>query len=89
MTHRYTGSYELIGRIMTPKSSSERFANALLRLGFSIQQLKRIPRTGWLLRGIPLGEVENVASHTAGVALVALSLAETIEQPVDLSLIHI
>jgi putative hydrolase of HD superfamily len=45
--------------------------------------LKRIPRTGWLLRGVGPSEVESVAEHTWGMSLVALMLAELIDQPVD------
>ena len=43
--------------------------------------LKRIPRTGWLLRG--LTNVESVAEHSWGVALTAMVLSEGIQQPLD------
>ena len=39
-----------------------------------LQRLKALPRTGWLLRGIR--EVESVASHTYGVAVTAMVLAD-------------
>lgn len=43
--------------------------------------LKRVPRTGWLLRG--LVDVESVAEHTWGVALIVLALAPEVEGPLD------
>jgi putative hydrolase of HD superfamily len=45
-------------------------------------QLKRTPRTGWVQRGVP--NAENVAAHSFGVVFVALVLAQTIEEPLDL-----
>ncbi len=39
-----------------------------------LQRLKALPRTGWLLRGIR--DVESVASHTCGVAVTAMVLAD-------------
>lgn len=48
-----------------------------------VQVLKRIPRTGWLLRGVAPGEVESVAEHTCGMSLVAMMLAELIDEPLD------
>jgi len=41
-----------------------------------LNNLKRIPRTGWLLCNIPLGEVEDVAQHTFDVAAITLLLAD-------------
>lgn len=55
----------------------------IVNLARTFQQLKRIPRTGWLLRGVPPGEAENVAAHTAGTSLLALALAELVSVPVD------
>lgn len=43
--------------------------------------LKYVPRIGWRLRG--LTDVESVADHTWGVALVALALARGIEGSLD------
>ena len=43
--------------------------------------LKRVPRTGWLMRG--LADVESVAEHSWGVALTTMVLAEGIEQQLD------
>jgi len=45
-------------------------------------QLKRTPRTGWVQRGVP--NAENVAAHSFGVVFVALVLAQTIDEPLDL-----
>lgn len=39
--------------------------------------LKRTPRTGWGMRGVP--HVESVAEHSFGVAFVALVLADALE----------
>ena len=56
---------------------------AVVRLAMQIPALKRTPRSGWLVRGVAPGEVESVAAHTAGVALVALLLAELVEVSID------
>lgn len=37
----------------------------------TIQELKRVRRTGWIDRGIPLAEVESVADHSYLTALIA------------------
>ena len=42
----------------------------------SVNVLKRLPRTGWLLNGI--APCESVADHSLGVALLALALAEAV-----------
>ncbi len=39
-----------------------------------LQRLKAVPRTGWLLRGVR--DVESVADHSYGVALIAMLLAD-------------
>lgn len=39
-----------------------------------LQRLKVVPRTGWLLRGVR--DVESVADHSYGVALIAMLLAD-------------
>lgn len=41
----------------------------------TLQQLKRIRRTGWVDRGVPLPDVESVADHTLLTALVAWIVA--------------
>ncbi len=66
-----------------PNPPASQAAENLLSLARTIQSLKRIPRTGWLQRGVPFGEVENVAAHTSGVSLIALALAETLAEPID------
>jgi putative hydrolase of HD superfamily len=48
-------------------TASDGLARFLHRSG----RLKRVPRTGWLDRGIPSGEAESVADHTFRVALLA------------------
>jgi putative hydrolase of HD superfamily len=45
-----------------------------------INNLKRIPRTGWLLCNVPLGEAEDVAQHTFDVAAITLLLADEVER---------
>jgi putative hydrolase of HD superfamily len=42
-----------------------------------LQRLKRLDRTGWVLRGIPPG-AESVGAHCYGVAVVAMFLADRI-----------
>jgi putative hydrolase of HD superfamily len=46
--------------------------------------LKWVPRTGWLLRGVPLASAENVAAHSHTTALLAYLLALQSEEPVDI-----
>ena len=46
-------------------------AAGLLRLAQQVQQLKRVPRQGWLDRGVPPLNAESVADHSLGVALLA------------------
>ena len=53
--------------------------------------LKRLPRTGWLQRGI--AHPESIAEHTCGVALLALAVAPLLpgidrERTLALALIH-
>jgi len=40
-----------------------------------LQRLKRLDRTGWVLRGLPSG-TESVAAHSFGVATTAMFLAD-------------
>jgi putative hydrolase of HD superfamily len=49
---------------------------ALLQLFDRANDLKALPRTGWLLAGV--AAPESLADHTCGVALYALFLAEAI-----------
>ena len=44
-----------------------------------LQRLKRLERTGWTLRGLPNG-TESVASHSFGVGVTAMMLADTIKK---------
>ncbi len=48
----------------------------LVDLFLETATLKRIPRTGWAMRGV--AHVESVAEHSFGVAFVALALADTL-----------
>ena len=43
-----------------------------------VNVLKRLPRTGWLLNGVV--PCESVADHSLGVSLLAIGLAETINE---------
>lgn len=43
-----------------------------------LQRLKRLDRTGWTLRGLPNG-TESVASHSFGVCVTAMLLADEIK----------
>ncbi|HEV2708486.1 MAG TPA: HD family hydrolase [Pyrinomonadaceae bacterium] len=47
----------------------------MLSVLLELQRLKRLDRTGWVLRGLPPG-AESVAAHTYGVALTAMLLAD-------------
>ena len=37
----------------------------------TVQELKRVKRTGWIDRGVPIAEVESVADHSYFTALIA------------------
>jgi putative hydrolase of HD superfamily len=52
-----------------------------LQLLFDAHRLKRIPRTGWVMRGV--GGAESVADHSFGVAFISLILAEMLDRPLD------
>ena len=47
----------------------------MLPVLLELQRLKRLDRTGWVLRGLPPG-AESVAAHSYGVALTAMLLAD-------------
>jgi len=47
----------------------------MLTVLLELQRLKRLDRTGWVLRGLPPG-AESVAAHSYGVALAAMLLAD-------------
>lgn len=57
--------------------------DSLLALLMSANQLKQVPRTGWVMRGVP--DAESVADHTFSVAFIALILAQLVDRPVDLT----
>jgi putative hydrolase of HD superfamily len=44
-----------------------------------LQRLKRLDRTGWVLRGLPPG-AESVGAHCYGVAVVAMFLADQMKR---------
>jgi putative hydrolase of HD superfamily len=59
----------------------------LVELFLESATLKRMPRTGWGMRGVT--HVESVAEHSFGVAFVALALADVLnaadgDEPLDL-----
>ncbi len=49
----------------------------MLSVLLELQRLKRLDRTGWVLRGLAPG-AESVASHSYGVAFVAMLLADEV-----------
>ncbi len=49
----------------------------MLSLLLELGNLKRLPRTGWLLRGIP--NPESIADHSYRVALITLFLADELK----------
>ncbi len=57
-------------------------ADAVLEALLALGPLDALPRTGWVLRGVPAPE--SVAGHMLGVAHVALALAPRVEPPLDL-----
>jgi len=50
---------------------------AMLSLLLELQRLKRLDRTGWVLRGLAPG-AESVAAHSYGVAFAAMLLADEV-----------
>jgi len=50
----------------------------MLDLLIELGNLKRLPRTGWLLRGIP--SPESIADHSYRVALITLFLADELKE---------
>lgn len=56
-------------------SHKRRQVRGLLTLARSAAKLKSVKRTGWLDRGIPEADVESVADHSLGVALLAWASA--------------
>lgn len=56
-------------------------ADSALELLLAANQLKRVPRAGWVMRGV--ADAESVSDHTFGVAFVSLILAHMVEQSLD------
>lgn len=56
-------------------------SNAVLRFVSRLQRLEALPRTGWLVSGV--ARPESVAAHIYEVSLVALWIADSIDDPVD------
>lgn len=56
-------------------------ADKLLRLITRADRLESLPRTGWLVGGVV--QPESIAAHIYGVAITALWIADTIDEPVD------
>lgn len=51
----------------------------IISLLIELQRLKRLDRTGWILRGLPNG-TESVAAHSFGVIATAMLLADRIHR---------
>lgn len=51
------------------------FTMALIDFLLNFGRLKRVPRTGWLLRGVSLGDVESVAEHTLRASILSIFIA--------------
>src|ERR671929_2433922 len=52
-----------------------------LRFIMSLAELKFVPRTGWLMRGI--NDCEDVAAHSFGVVATTMLLADLVDSPID------
>ena len=53
--------------------------SAMLTTLIELQRLKRLERTGWMLRGLP-GGTESVAAHSFGVSVTAMLLADELNR---------
>lgn len=60
-------------------------ALALLRLVSRVQRLEALPRTGWIVSGVPAPE--SIAAHIYMVTVIALWLADHIDEDVDAELV--
>jgi putative hydrolase of HD superfamily len=58
-------------------------ADSVLDLLFRANQLKRVPRAGWVMRG--LVDAESVSDHAFGTAFAALVLAHLMDQAIDVA----
>lgn len=61
-----------------PPSASEDRLSAIAAMLDYANDLKRLPRTGWLLAGV--SPVESIADHSFATALLALQLAQAINE---------
>ena len=52
-------------------------SQSIISLLIELQRLKRLDRTGWILRGLPNG-TESVAAHSFGVGVTAMILSDTL-----------
>lgn len=67
----------VLKRCCTPQQKAPwRLSVSQNRLIEAIQALKNVPRTGWLYAGISMPEVESVAEHSYGVAMLSVLTAE-------------
>ncbi len=66
----------------TPDGVAATTRMSLLAPLIDLLPLDRLPRTGWVLRGVP--EAESIAGHLLGTAYVALTLAPRVEPPLAL-----
>lgn len=78
---------------MREGSSHTHPISSLVRLFDQLQSLKRLPRTGWLDRGVPAEAVESVADHTLLSTLIAWQVASDdpaldADRVLKLALIH-
>lgn len=60
------------------RCSAGKVSISMLATLIELQRLKRLDRTGWTLRGLPNG-TESVASHSFGVCVTAMMLADEVE----------
>ncbi|MHA2069631.1 MAG: HD domain-containing protein [Candidatus Thorarchaeota archaeon] len=55
-------------------------ADEIIELAMNGEVLKKLERAGWVLAGVPKDQVESVADHSFGAALISLLLATHYEQ---------
>ncbi len=58
-------------------------ARALLRLAAYAERLEALPRTGWITSGV--AQPESVAAHSYMTTLIALWIADQLDEPVDIA----
>lgn len=73
---------------------AQRFAKLISSME-SIYKLKSIPRSGWIQSGIPESEVESIAGHSFGMAMLIINLRSQllengidVERALKMALIH-